>query len=293
MRANRLCLFSLIFVAHVGGIRLESNYNFNLISAFLALQGIASSLNYNEGLGTLSLSLMYATNFISSMFIGPPLIKLLTPKWLMCISFLAHTFFTIAHFWSSAPLLMTSGVILGIAFSPAWVANGTYITVLASRYSQKTGKDLAAALQLFNGIFYLVFSLHGIPANIAISTILKVKRNKSVCSHSENSTIIRTKMSTSEQSTSISNSQNDCTVDISVCGAAHCPFKETHNEVFEKPQPELLNALLACFLVLNVIGIFLTALLPSDVKTEESNASPKKNILSTLKVCIIDKHYKD
>ena len=262
----------------------------------MALQSIENSLNYENGLGTLSLSLLYGTNFLSALFIGPPLIHILTPKWTMVLCFLAHSFFIVAHFWNSKYILFSASFILGIAFSPSWVANGTYLTVIATRYSVQTGQDFDKVVQRFNSIFYMMYSLHAIPGNIASSLILSHSQGENQDTNMFASEVMTTLLPPNDNYTSnpisstrivpksLSSESNNQEQDISICGANHCPYIESHTYTFETPSTDLLYTLLGCLLVLNVIGVLLCVCLPSGIKTDKKFT--RNTIFSAFKVRI-------
>lgn len=114
-----------------------------LFTAFQSMANLQSSLNNDQGLGTASLSTIYITLVISSMFLPPILIDKFGTKWTIVLcqfSYLLYIASNIVPRWST---LIPSACLLGIFAGGLWSAKCTYLTELAYFFSGKIlSKDL-------------------------------------------------------------------------------------------------------------------------------------------------------
>lgn len=76
--------------------------SFAFMVQFTAFQGTAnlqSSINSKDGLGTVSLSAIYAALVVSCIFVPTYVIRRLTVKWTLCISMLCYAPYIGAQFY--------------------------------------------------------------------------------------------------------------------------------------------------------------------------------------------------
>ena len=247
-----------------------------IFTAYKSLESIQSSLNFEKGLGTISISLVYAGFFTSSLIIGAPVVYLLKPKWSLFFTLFSHTIFIIANIWPLWATMIPASIFLGLAAGPYWIAQGTYMTVLASRYSVATGEELDHVMAKFSGIFHVLWGASGPIGNFFTSFVLNLQHSSEEngnCTHHESDFQMN-------QSAILNCSSGGVSSHLEVCGPSHCPYMEEHISVLQKPSQKLLYILMGIFLGFNILGICLSACLKSIPSTKQ--ASLKERVSSTI-----------
>jgi MFS family permease len=149
-----------------------SAISFAFMVQFTAFQGIAnlqSSINAEEGLGTVSLSAIYAALVVSCIFVPTFLIKRLTVKWTLCCSMLMYTPYIAAQFYPKFYTLVPAGVLLGLGAAPMWASKATYLTQVAGIYAKLTDQAIDAIVVRFFGFFFLAWQTAELWGNLISS----------------------------------------------------------------------------------------------------------------------------
>lgn len=142
---------------------------------FTAFQGTAnlqSSINAKEGLGTVSLSAIYAALVVSCIFVPTFLIKRLTVKWTLCFSLLCYAPYIGAQFYPKFYTLVPAGVLLGLGAAPMWAAQATYLTQVAGVYAKITDQPVDGIVVRFFGFFFLAWQTAELWGNLISSLVL-------------------------------------------------------------------------------------------------------------------------
>ncbi|XP_069705359.1 UNC93-like protein isoform X2 [Periplaneta americana] len=142
---------------------------------FTAFQGTAnlqSSINASEGLGTVSLSAIYAALVVSCIFVPTFLIKRLTVKWTLCLSMLMYAPYIGAQFFPRFYTLVPAGVILGLGAAPMWASKATYLTQVGGVYAKLTDQAVDAIVVRFFGFFFLAWQTAELWGNLISSLVL-------------------------------------------------------------------------------------------------------------------------
>lgn len=79
---------------------------------------IKSSINDDGGLGTASLSTIYAALVVSCMFVPTWLITTLKCKWTLVLCQLCYSTYILAQFWPMFETLIPAAIVLGIGAAP-------------------------------------------------------------------------------------------------------------------------------------------------------------------------------
>uniref|UniRef100_A0A8C5PQP4 Protein unc-93 homolog A n=1 Tax=Leptobrachium leishanense TaxID=445787 RepID=A0A8C5PQP4_9ANUR len=137
-----------------------------------------SSLNPLEGLGVVSLSVIYGSQIFSSIVLTPFIICKLGCKWTIIISMCVYITYTLANFYPKWYTLIPTSVLVGIAGSPFWTAQCTYLTLSAKQYALKAGKMKTHIISQYFGIFFFIFQSSRIWGNLISSLILNFARRK-------------------------------------------------------------------------------------------------------------------
>ncbi|CAG0883173.1 unnamed protein product [Cyprideis torosa] len=143
-----------------------------LFTAYQSMASLQSSINSVDGLGTWSLSTIYAALVVSSMFLPTYLIKRFSVKWTMCASMLCYSAYIAAQFYPEFYTLIPGGIILGLGAAPMWSAKCTYLTQIAMKYSELSRERTEAVIVRFFGIFFLFFQSSSVFGNLIVAQVL-------------------------------------------------------------------------------------------------------------------------
>uniref|UniRef100_A0A8D8RPS6 UNC93-like protein n=1 Tax=Cacopsylla melanoneura TaxID=428564 RepID=A0A8D8RPS6_9HEMI len=142
---------------------------------FTAFQGTAnlqSSINAREGLGTVSLSAIYAALVLSCIFVPTLVIKRLTVKWTLCASMLCYLPYIGFQMYPRFYTLVPAGILVGIGAAPMWAAKATYLTQVGAVYAKLTDQAVDAIIVRFFGFFFLAWQTAELWGNLISSLVL-------------------------------------------------------------------------------------------------------------------------
>lgn len=145
---------------------------------FTAFQGTAnlqSSINAHDGLGTVSLSAIYAALVLSCIFVPTFVIKRLTVKWTLCLSMLCYVPYIGLQFYPRFYTLVPAGVLLGLGAAPMWAAKATYLTQAGGVYAKLVDEPADAIVVRFFGFFFLAWQTAELWGNL-ISSLGECRR---------------------------------------------------------------------------------------------------------------------
>ena len=111
-----------------------------------------------DGLGTYSLSIIYAALIVSSQFTPSLVIKYAGAKWTMVGCMLCYTLYIGAQFYPTFYTLLPAAAILGTAAAPLWIAKCDYLTKV--RNSITTVSDFALNIVIFAQLFATKLTSH-------------------------------------------------------------------------------------------------------------------------------------
>ena len=273
---------------------------FLIYTPYRCLECIQSSLNFEDGLGAMSIGVLQGGNFISCLLIGAPFVYKFGPKRSMFISFFSHTLFILANFHPTWITLMPSSILVGIMSAIIWVAQGTYVTLLAQRYADCSKQSITVILSKFSAVFHLFWGASSPVGNLLASIVLGFTKPEAPVDCIPPQIIINNTSSYDAFDGHTVNSSNiylnithnatvlpECVHDNppnpdEVCGVNHCPFMEEHLEVLEKPSEWLVYVLMSTFLVFNILGIVACAFIEN--VTTQRNSSAKEKLVQTIQL---------
>nr|XP_022914347.1 UNC93-like protein [Onthophagus taurus] len=213
-----------------------SAVSFAFMVQFTAFQGTAnlqSSINAKDGLGTVSLSAIYAALVVSCIFVPTFVIKRLTVKWTLCVSMLCYAPYIGAQFYAKFYTLVPAGVLLGLGAAPMWASKATYLTQVAGVYAKITDQAVDGIIVRFFGFFFLAWQTAELWGNLISSLVLS---NPHGGSGSANETILG---------------------NYEACGANFCITNINNNENLHRPADseiyEISGIYLACIFVAVII----------------------------------------
>ncbi|XP_051854070.1 protein unc-93 homolog A-like isoform X2 [Antechinus flavipes] len=219
------------------------------------------SLNRAEGLGVATLSVIYASVIVSSMFLPPILIKKFGCKWTITASMCCYITFSLGNFYASWFTLIPTAIILGLGGAPLWSSESTYLTLSGNIYAKKTGKRGKDIVNQYFGIFYLIFQSSGVWGNLISSLVFRQESVKGEI--------------TKEQ--------------LTYCGANDCFSANITTNSTKRPADELIYTLLSIYTGSGILAVLLVAIfldpIPNDSEEneEERNTSIASGFLSTFR----------
>ncbi|XP_066533554.1 protein unc-93 homolog A [Hoplias malabaricus] len=202
----------------------------SLFTAYGGLQSLQSSLNHEDGMGVISLSVIYGTIILSSMFLPPIMIKNLGCKWTIFISMACYISYSFGNLFPGWASLITTSAVLGLGGSPLWSAKCTYLTISGNVQAEKDNKKGQDVINLYFGIFFLIFQSSAVWGNLMSSLIFRQDSNITEIPEER----------------------------LQFCGAAVCDVNITPAEI-SRPDQNLVNILMGCYIGVGVLAMFLIA----------------------------------
>ncbi|KAL6442736.1 hypothetical protein ACFW04_002668 [Cataglyphis niger] len=211
---------------------------------FTAFQGTAnlqSSINASDGLGTVSLSAIYAALVLSCIFVPTFLIKRLTVKWTLCLSMLCYAPYIGSQFYPKFYTLVPAGVLLGLGAAPMWAAKATYLTQVGGVYAKITDQPIDAIVVRFFGFFFLAWQTAELWGNLISSLVLSDGgHGGSGGGGGSNGTTSWDK--------------------IKLCGADFCVLGNGGHESLERPPESEIYEISSIYLTCVIIAVIIVAL---------------------------------
>ncbi|XP_058127484.1 UNC93-like protein isoform X2 [Anopheles ziemanni] len=219
--------------------------SFAFMVQFTAFQGTAnlqSSINAKDGLGTVSLSAIYAALVVSCIFLPTLVIRKLTVKWTLCVSMLCYAPYIASQFYPRFYTLVPAGILLGLGAAPMWASKATYLTQLGQVYAKLTDQSVEAIIVRFFGFFFLAWQTAELWGNLISSLVLSSGAHGAVSSVSSNG---------SEPHEDIDS--------LSACGANFCVVETSDNANLQRPPDSEIFEISAIYLSCIVAAVVIIA----------------------------------
>ncbi|GAB6031336.1 Protein unc-93 A, variant 3 [Chamberlinius hualienensis] len=126
----------------------------------------------DQGLGTASISVIYAALILSSFILPSLMIKRLGCKWTIVACIPMYTLYILSNFYATWYTLMPTSILVGLAAAPLWASKCTYLTTLSHHYAKITGERPEAINARFFGFFFMVFHFDQVIGNLISSLTL-------------------------------------------------------------------------------------------------------------------------
>ena len=249
---------------------------------YVAMESTQSSINPEGGLGATAVAM---ATFLIGLFsaFGSTIVQTLSPKWTMFLGCVGVVAFVAVNFYPTYIMLYIGSVAVGVTNGPFFVAQAVYLAYICDRYSALTGADFALTLSIFNGVFQFVMGLSRPIAFIVLAFVLRgVTHHTRNDGSSSNYTDIAesidlrilpayTNMTRMDHISSnyedneyfgymlsdMSNNSTSSQLDLSLCGASHCPYMELHSQMLPQPDQTVVYILMSCYAVITIIGLLL------------------------------------
>ncbi|XP_068926523.1 protein unc-93 homolog A-like [Petaurus breviceps papuanus] len=236
-----------------------------LFTAYGALQNLQSSLNKAAGLGVTTLSVIYASIVVSSMFLPPVIIKKFGCKWTITVSMCCYITFSVGNFYASWYTLIPTSIILGLGAAPLWSAESTYLATSGNIHAKKTGKLGKDVVNHYFGVFYLIFQSSGVWGNLISSLVLRQEPPKGDITKEE----------------------------LMNCGANDCYTTTSTNTSTKRPADELIYTLLGIYTGSGILAVLLVAMFLDPVPKDSEENEEKNNVPIGTHFLATFQHLKD
>ncbi|XP_075940033.1 protein unc-93 homolog A [Anarhichas minor] len=215
----------------------------SLFTAYGGLQSLQSSLNAEQGMGVVSLSVIYASIILSSMFLPPIMIKNLGCKWTIVVGMTCYVSYSFGNLYPGWYTLIPTSVILGLGGSPLWSAKCTYLTISGNAQAARDGKKGSDVINQYFGIFFFIFQSSAVWGNLMSSLIF-------------------------QQDTSVALIPEE---QLQSCGAADCGLNIRVNGTTTRPAQKLVQTLVGCYIGVGVLAMLIVAVFLDNIDREQSS----------------------
>lgn len=215
----------------------------SLFIAYGGLQSLQSSLNAEQGMGVASLSVIYASIIVSSMFLPPVMIKNLGCKWTIVVSMACYVSYSFGNLYPGWYTLMPTSVILGLGGSPLWSAKCTYLTISGNIQGAKEGKKGSDVINQYFGIFFFIFQSSAVWGNLMSSLIFGQDTNIADISEEQ----------------------------LSLCGAADCGLNISSNSTTIRPEQKLVWTLVGAYIGVGVLAMLIVAIFLDNIDRTQAS----------------------
>ncbi|XP_076111932.1 protein unc-93 homolog A-like isoform X2 [Mytilus galloprovincialis] len=193
-----------------------------LFTSFNSLSNLQSTLNKEDALGTVGLSVIYCAGVLSCLFLPSFVIGNLGCKWTIALSMVCYVVYMGANFRAVWGTIVPASIIIGIGASTLWSATSTYLTQVAVWYAELTKRTTDDVTNTFFGFFFMFFQTSQIWGNLISSTVFKTK------------------------------SSNDTQIDLHLCGAYFDPKLPTNSSNLARPSDT--KSYVSCVMGIQNIG---------------------------------------
>nr|CAD7408113.1 unnamed protein product [Timema cristinae] len=138
-------------------------------SAYTGITHLQSTVNSSGGLGTASLTSVYAGLIFSSVFLSTSVIRWLGCKWTVIAAFIAYMPYIGAQFYPQFSTMIPTGLLMGLGGGPLWCAKCTYVTVITKTFSEITSVDIEVITVQFFAIFFTIYIFCHVWGNLVSS----------------------------------------------------------------------------------------------------------------------------
>ncbi|XP_076128087.1 protein unc-93 homolog A-like [Alosa pseudoharengus] len=215
-----------------------------------SLQSLQSSLNAEEGMGVISVSVAYSMMILSSLFVAPTLISYLGCKWTVVVCTGCSVIYTFGNFFPGWPSLITTSAIIGLGASPLWTAMSTYITVTGNLQAEIDKRKSPDVINQYFGILFLAYQSSNVWGNLLSSLLLE--------------------------------HVNVSLEDPLYCGASSCLNSSGLDALTERPGEQPLTMLLGCYLGIGLLGMLIMGVFLDNVKEKDDSDSEKESFCSVF-----------
>ncbi|XP_061099755.1 protein unc-93 homolog A-like isoform X2 [Conger conger] len=192
-------------------------------------------------MGVASLSVIYASIILSSMFLPPIMIKNLGCKWTIVVSMACYVAYSFGNLYPGWGTLIPTSFILGLGGSPLWSAKCTYLTISGNQQAEKDNSKGQDVINLYFGIFFLIFQSSAVWGNLMSSLIFS-------------------------QDTNIADIPEE---NLVYCGAGICTQNISGGEA-PRPEQKLVHILVGCYIGVGILAMILVAVFLDNIDRDSA-----------------------
>ncbi|XP_071173784.1 protein unc-93 homolog A-like isoform X1 [Mytilus edulis] len=219
-----------------------------LFTSFNSLSNLQSTLNKEDGLGTVGLSVIYCAGVLSCLFLPSFVIGNLGCKWTIALSMVCYVVYMGANFLAVWGTIVPASIIIGIGASTLWSATSTYLTQVAVWYAELTKRTTDDVTNTFFGFFFMFFQTSQIWGNLISSTVFKTK------------------------------SSNDTQIDLHLCGAYFDPKLPTNSSNLARPSDTKVYMLCSIYFGCAFLAFVVIATFLDNINLDVRNNETKRKI---------------
>nr|XP_039257985.1 protein unc-93 homolog A-like [Styela clava] len=155
---------------------------------YLSIMGLQSSINIEEGIGTLSLGVAHASSIVFAIFITPIAIRRFGSHRAIVIGELGYLIYILANFYPKSYIMIIAGALVGCGEALVWTALPMYFWHFGYQHGEFGTKPFESYVLKYNGLFYGMFQLGQIfGSSVSYGVLSGFKKNAQGLSNSNNS----------------------------------------------------------------------------------------------------------
>ena len=128
-----------------------------LFSAVNCTNSIQPIINFDQSLGTISQSIIYAVQILTSLVLPQVICELVGFKWALALGEILHLSYVLVQIEPNWYTFMPASVLAGVGNSLCWTIVGIYITLCSKAYSKLKSVNFVRAQTIFFGIFTSIY----------------------------------------------------------------------------------------------------------------------------------------
>nr|XP_039257119.1 protein unc-93 homolog A-like [Styela clava] len=220
---------------------------------YLSILGLQSSINIEEGIGTLSLGVAYASSIIFALFITPIAVRRLGSHRAIVIGELGYLIYILANFYPKSYIMIIAGAIVGCGEALVWTTLPMYFWHFGYQHGEFGTKPFESYVLKYTGLFYTVFQLGQIFGSSVSYGVLYGFKNKTqeISSYNSSSDLLH------ENETEMNLKSH---LQYQYCGANDCQSPNVTSENIDSyvpADPYSLYIVISIFCAISLSGICL------------------------------------
>nr|XP_039257984.1 protein unc-93 homolog A-like [Styela clava] len=221
---------------------------------YLSIAGLQSSINIEEGIGTLSLGVAYTSSIVFSIFITPIAIRRFGSHRATVIGEMGYLIYVLANFYPKSYIMIIAGALVGCGEALVWTTLPMYFWHFGYQHGEFGTKPFESYVLKYTGLFYVLFQFGQIFGSSVSYGVLYGFKNKTQ------------EISTSYNSSSDLLQANETEthlkpyIQYQYCGANDCQSSNVTSENIDSYVPSdsySLYILISIFCAMSLIGICL------------------------------------
>ena len=255
------------------------NVSFVLVfSAVNCTNSIQPIINRNQSLGTISQSIIYAVQILTSLVLPQVICEIIGFKFALALGELLHLTYILAQISPSWYTFIPTSVLAGIGNSLCWTILGIYLTLCSKLYSKQKNMSFIRVQTLFFGISTSIFLTSNIIAQSLVAILLKTEGDELVSSSPSTTSASQNLTTVLHSFTSVSsndNSNQEINADdfdyANSCGKNNCPDTALPGSLSNITRSSFISLYIS-LIVLIVASMFVTIFFMDNIKERDESS---------------------